>query len=343
MVYRVGGYQRCFSVGDREHALLRNDFWRVCKRIRLDLLPRGNYSPPGMWARVKSFFEVYGLIGGAVATTVAVMAAFSWLAVELSGKHVAAVVPVAVGAVLILGVPAAYLFGDRRRRILPTAADGASLAAAVAELEVANNYIKHVRDFMEGLRLSAVGLPSAQAIPKLRQLRELVMDAIIQGINSGVGEHIRCALFEPFTESGEVKLRVRSHRGHTHRVEHLTLRMTSVAGIAFTNLEPLYVPNAEADPRVETTTAGRPVKTLYCLPLYAFRATTQQDPVGVFSVASNHVDAFSESDRAFISACADMIGIVEFFIQLWEANPQPPSPPEVPPAPPAGALPSGGR
>jgi hypothetical protein len=224
--------------------------------------------------------------------------------------------------------------------------------SALADVQIATNYIKHVRDFMEGLRLSAIGLPPTDAVIRLTSLRDLLFDAIIQGVHSEPGEHIRCALFAPQQQDGVTVLRVRMHRGHTHRVEHLTLQMTSIAGIAYTSQRAEYVSDAENDPRVERTTAGRVVKTLYCLPLFKFGGVASgppPGPIGVFSVASSRADAFTETDRAFISACADMIAVVEFFIGLWEAvrsiqapnlaaaagaplaAPPPPAPPQLPP------------
>jgi hypothetical protein len=270
--------------------------------------------------RFKTGVSLYEHLGAVVASTAVLLAAGTWLALWLRNRNLPAWVTVAVATPLVIAVLVAYGLGRMRKKLNPSTAE-----RAVAELEVANAYIKHVSDFMDGLRLSAIGLPSEDALPRLRQLRELVFDAIIQGINSGPGEHIRCALFEPRDEAGDKRLRVRTHRGHTHRVEHLSLGMGSVAGIAFTTREPLYVPD-EHDPRVEQTNAGRPVRTLFCLPLYTFRANADA-PVGVFSVASNRHDAFSESDRAFISACAGMIGVLEFFIGIWENMPKAPRAP----------------
>jgi hypothetical protein len=40
---------------------------------------------------------------------------------------------------------------------------------------------------------------------------------MIQGLNTGPGERIRCAILEPVEEGGETVLRVRMHRGHTAR------------------------------------------------------------------------------------------------------------------------------
>ncbi len=113
-------------------------------------------------------------------------------------------------------------------------------------------------------------------------------------------------------------LRVRRHRGHTHRVNRLSLPMTSLAGRAFQEQRAFYVGDAETNPMVTRTTAGRPVKTLLCLPFYSFQSGDAGRPVGVFSVASNYAEAFTLSDQAFISACADIIALVEFFRNVFE-------------------------
>ena len=258
---------------------------------------------------IRGWIAGYRALGEVIATTLILIAPGAWLAVHIRHETVGAWVPVLVAVVLGLAYAVERY---RRSRKPPGLAD-----RAINELAVARQYLNHVRDFMEGLRLSAIGLNPDQAIPRLETLRALLFDAIIQGINSDPGEHIRCALFEPRDEDGEQVFRVRASRGHTHRVEHLRLHATSVAGIAYTTKESVYVPDAANDPRVEKTVAGRPVNTLYCLPLFTFRAD-QVEAEGVFSVTSNRTDAFSESDRAFISACSDMVAVVEFFIHIWQ-------------------------
>jgi hypothetical protein len=260
-------------------------------------------------ATIRDWLAPYRELGEVIATTLILIGAGAWLVVHIHDKTVGAWVPVVVAVVLGL---AYALDRYRRSRRPPGLAD-----RAINELAVARQYLSHVRDFMEGLRLSAIGLSPDQAIPRLETLRALLFDAIIQGINSDPGEHIRCALFEPRDEDGEQVFRVRASRGHTHRVEHLKLHATSVAGIAYTTKESVYVADAANDPRVEKTVGGRPLNTLYCLPLFTFRADAVEAE-GVFSVTSNRTDAFSESDRAFISACSDMVAVVEFFIHIWQ-------------------------
>jgi multisubunit Na+/H+ antiporter MnhG subunit len=218
---------------------------------------------------------------------------------------------IAVGVFLVATVSAFLLGRKSYRRLAPTAAERAR-----EELEIARNYIRHITDFMIGLRVATTSGPET-GVQRLEALRDLVFDAIIQGINTAAGEHIRCALFEPIEEGDETLLRAVRHRGHTHTVENLRLRMTSVAGRAFTNGAPEYVGDAETSPLVQQTPAGRPVRTLLCVPVYFYEPEGHTRPRRVLSVASNMPDAFSPSDQAFVSTCADIIALVELFIELF--------------------------
>lgn len=268
-------------------------------------------------AKGESAVGRYGVLFGGILAIVA-SAGFTLAMWERLRHHSITwnwVAGMAVGALIL--VLLAYLLGRRSyRRLSPESAERAQ-----QELEVARSYLTHVVDFMGELRMALSHLPEEEAKRRLESLRDLVFDAIIQGINTSPGEHVRCALFEPVTEGGERWLKVRHSKGHTARVEHLRLSMNSAAGRAFTQRKPVYIPKARNHPLVEATTAGRPVETLFCIPAYAFAAGPKgaSEPSGVFSVASNKANAFSSSDRQFISACADMVVLIGLFTSVQEA------------------------
>jgi hypothetical protein len=213
-----------------------------------------------------------------------------------------------------LAIAGAFMAG-RGRRLFPTAA-----TELEGRLEIASNYLLYTEDFMSALR-EAVSAGAPQALERLPRLRELLLDAVVQSINTEPGEHVRCALFVPREDPDGLWLVARYDRGHTEGVKKLRLYpdARSVAGASLTTQEPIYVPDADADPRVQATTGGRrPVKTLLCLPSFQFGASGAT-PLGVLSVTSNKVDAFDEADQAFISLCANLIGLLEFATQLFEA------------------------
>jgi putative methionine-R-sulfoxide reductase with GAF domain len=173
-------------------------------------------------------------------------------------------------------------------------------------------------DFTGQLRESLTCSVLAEKIAGLEALRDLVFIAIAQGVNTLPGEYIRCALFEPVEENGEALLQARHYHGHTPRVEHLRLHMSSVAGRAYAERRSIYVPDAASNPMLEHTTGGsHPVETLLCVPAYGWE-TGQTDPIGVFSVTSNKPTAFSASDREFIYTCGEIIGLIAFFLRLFE-------------------------
>jgi hypothetical protein len=233
----------------------------------------------------------------------------------LKDKTLPAWVLVPTVAAVLISIAVAFFLGRRSYRALPASA----AQRARDELEVARNYLSYIKDFSWELREALALGPPAESISRLGNLRDLVFDAIIQGINTAPGEHIRCLFLEPVTEGGETTLRPRHHRGHTARVAELRLAADhgSIAGIAFSNREPEYVPNAIADRRVQQTAGGRRIETLFCLPAFGYR-TANPDPIGVFSVASNQPDAFSPSDQIFVAACANIVGLIEFFISIFE-------------------------
>jgi len=234
----------------------------------------------------------------------------------LRDRTVAAWVPVVVGAALLALAVTSFFMGRRSyRRLRPEAAE-----RAVDELEVARTYLRQTGDFMAEIRSSLTRPTIEGKLEGLNAVRDLVFIAIGQGVNTGPGEFIRCALFEPIDEAGETKLRTRHYHGHTHRVEELRLHMGSVAGRAYLERRPIYLPDAATNPMLEPTVGGsQPVETLFCLPAYGFLFGSEAGPVGVFSVTSNKPDAFSLADRRFISACADIIGLIAFFLRLYEA------------------------
>ncbi len=81
-------------------------------------------------------------------------------------------------------VVGAFLLGRRSyRRLPPNAAERARV-----EVQVARTYLRHTIDFMEGLRLTIVHGTPADTTERLDALRDLVFDAIIQGINTGPGD-----------------------------------------------------------------------------------------------------------------------------------------------------------
>jgi GAF domain len=223
-------------------------------------------------------------------------------------------IPFALGAPLAFLIGVAYLLGRRSyRRLQPGAAERAR-----AELEIAGTYLRHMVDFTGLLREALTSSSIAGKIAGLEDLRELVFVAIAQGVKTLPGEYIRCALFEPAEERAERMLRTRHHHGHTARVEQLRLRMSSAAGHAFSTRAPIYLPDAGTNPMVQRTTGGRhPVETLLCVPAYGWE-TGRVDPIGVFSVTSNKAAAFSASDRKFIYACAEIIGLIGFFLRLFQ-------------------------
>jgi hypothetical protein len=251
-----------------------------------------------------------------VLTAVFAIVAVGAAAHFLRGQTVAAWVPVVLGAALLALAIAAFFVGRRSyRRLRPEAAE-----RAVDELEVARTYLRQTGDFMAELR-SSLTLPTVEAkLEGLQHVRDLVFTAIGQGVNTGPGEFIRCALFEPIDEAGETKLRTRHYHGHTSRVEGLRLHMGSVAGRAYMERRLIYIPDAATNPMLESTIGGsHPVETLLCLPAYGFLTASEAGPVGVFSVTSNKPSAFSLTDRRFISACADIIGLIAFFVRAYEA------------------------
>jgi hypothetical protein len=188
-----------------------------------------------------------------------------------------------------------------------------------ADLQVAHNYLAQTEDFMESFRES-IGLGPPGALERLPRLRDLLFDAVVQNVNTGRGEHVRCVFLVPVDEGGERMLAPKYHRGHTDAVRRLRLHADgrSVAGHAFTTREVVYVPDADADPRVQQTPATRPVKTLLCLPTFPF-IPQSMEPIGVLSVASNRENAFDSLDQAFISLCGALIGLLEFATQLLQA------------------------
>jgi hypothetical protein len=185
------------------------------------------------------------------------------------------------------------------------------------EVEVASLHIGHVRDFGSQLvELFAVS-QGPEAAERLGLLRELIFDAVVQTVHAGRGDLVRCAYFIPVEEGGRVKLRVKHHRGHSGRVEHLRLAAdgTSVAGRAFVLGEAQHVPDAEGSAQLQATTGGRPIRSLLCVPVPGARAST---PQGVFSVASDRVGAFTRADRDFVQACASLVALLEVLAQIIE-------------------------
>jgi len=279
-----------------------------------------------IWSFLVSAAKVIGTI-----TTLVIFGALVWgIAWRVRKEEVPAWVLAVVVGFFLLAAAAVFFAGRRSyRRLPPTAAERAR-----EELGVARTYLRHVTDFMVGLRLAIVeGATPADTVRRLRALRDLVFDAMIQGLNTAPGELIRCALLTPVEENGVTVLRAREHRGHTHRVAHLALGMTSVAGRAFVERRPIYLPDAATSPLVQRTVGGRRIGTLFCLPSYSFsRDADQGAPTGVLSLSSNHDDGFTESDRAFITACADMLSLLEFYIGIFEdlAEPAPPQAVEAP-------------
>lgn len=223
----------------------------------------------------------------------------------------------AAGVLLFLvgvGLAAAF-FAGRGRRLFPTTA-----TELEGRLEIASNYLLYTEDFMSAFREAASG-GAQHALEHLPRLRDLLLDAVVQSINTQAGEHVRCALFVPRDEPDGQWLVARYYRGHTEGVRNLRLHADgrSVAGAALSTQEPIYVADADADPRVQQTVGGRhPVKTLFCLPSFSF-GPGGSTPLGVLSVTSNKLDAFDEADQAFISLCANLIGLLEFAIQLFES------------------------
>lgn len=216
-----------------------------------------------------------------------------------------------------LGVVAAASFAaGRGRRLLPSVA-----TELEQRLEVASNYLLYAEDFMSTFR-EAVSSGADEALQRFPRLRDLLLDAVVQSINTRPGEHVRCVFFvQRGEDDGTRPLVAKHHRGHTMGVEQLRLHPDgrSVAGAALTTQQPVYVPDASRDPRVQSTVGGHhPVKTLLCLPSFPF-GTSGPTPLGVLSVTSNKLDAFDDADQAFISLCANLIGLLEFATQIFEA------------------------
>jgi hypothetical protein len=47
------------------------------------------------------------------------------------------------------------------------------------------------------------------------------------------------------------------------------------------------------------------------------KGVASSEPMGVFSVASNIKDTFTVYDQEFISVCASIVGLIEFFIEIF--------------------------
>ena len=266
------------------------------------------------WAGYSTAVRVIGTVlagVGYIAAFIGALAAFGGRSIE--GWHL--ILP---AAALVLAAAVAYFVGRRSyRRLPPNAAE-----RAVEELQVARQYLQHQIDFMAELRTSLLLDGIDVKLRRLEALRRLVFEAITQGIKTEAGERVRCALLEPHVENGEEILRVKNghHSGHTPRVERLRLRMSSVAGRALTERAPVYVPDALTSPLVERIPEGRTIGTLLCLPAYNYRRFgNDRELLGVLSVTSTRTAAFSESDRAFVSACADVLGLIDFLEGTFRA------------------------
>lgn len=263
--------------------------------------------------KMRGFISSYNELGGVILTTAGLASGAGVAVAYLRHRQVPAWIPIVVGAGLLLVAMLAFLVGRRSwHRLKPEAAERAR-----HELQVARAYLRNIVDFMYELRTSLSADEPADVAVRLEQLRELVFIAIAQGINTRPGEFIRCAMFEPVEEDGDTVFRVVHHHGHTSRVQELRLHRTSVAGRAFLEEQPIYIADAGVNEQVERTQAGRAVESLLCLPAYGFAPTAARaNIVGVFSVASNVPDAFSPSDQRFISACADLLGLIASFIGI---------------------------
>jgi hypothetical protein len=255
---------------------------------------------------------LYARIGGLVGTTLLLIA----VGIYVHDHSVPAWVPLAVGALALLLIPLSYLLGRRAwRQLSPETAERAR-----DQLHAATAYLSHVDDFHYLLREAFVR--PEQSLENLEKLRRVVFDTLVQGVNVEHGEHIRCAFLVPRKVGGETRLVIRYHQGHTAMGEQklaLYADPRSIAGTAFTEGKPIYIPDAGKDPRMQKTTGGREIGTLYCLPVFEYGAG-EAKALGVLSVSSNRVGAFaSKADEEFVSICASMIAMLEVLTVLLQA------------------------
>jgi putative methionine-R-sulfoxide reductase with GAF domain len=255
--------------------------------------------------QVGTFLTVSGL---------AIVAGIVGLVLWLGGVTTPAWTLAVLTGVMVILLPAAYAVGRRRGR--GAAGEGEGLARE--ELKVATGYLSQVDDFLSTFR-EATRKSSPDRLESLTRLRDLVSVAVIQGINSARGEHIRCVYFELVTENGDERLKPKHHHGHSADVENVRLfpDHRSIAGIAFAEGKSVYVKDASTDARLQRLPGGREIGSLCCVPVFGIREPTR--PIGVFSVASNRPDSFALADQEFVSVCATIIGLIELFEAVFRA------------------------
>jgi len=153
------------------------------------------------------------------------------VAYAVSNKQAPAWSIVVIAAIGIGLIVVAY-FGGRRhgggkdedtQRLV---ADAKSKAErALDELTVATSYLSTIDDVMTGIRRAFTGLPEgggAAALQQLERIRQLVFDAVIQGINSSRAEHIRCVYCKPHPHDEHSQVLLADHHfGHSQDVEKL--------------------------------------------------------------------------------------------------------------------------
>lgn len=257
-----------------------------------------------------------------VAAGIAVVVAFIWKA--RSDAIPAWTVFAGLGVLVVLGLTLwlGVRLGARRataNAALPEDASGHEAAAAIA-----TEYLQAIVNSLDMLRDALAEPQSARRL--LDQMKNGIFSTIQLSLSTR-DDQIQCAFFRLSGDGKNSFLKTRhgDYAGHKKKVvqRHLHADGRSIAGCAFTSGEPVYCSNAATDKRFQEIDPNDPIRSVFCAP--AIGAGIGAEPVGVLSISSRRVDAFSENDRTFVSICASALAGGELLRARIPADTSPPA------------------